>query len=75
MNSVHKLISMTTKNIETEVNNTTSTAKGILKKAIECNSDLIVISSNANISFTSRVKQGNTRFIINNSTVQVFSIR
>ncbi len=75
MRSVYKLISYATKNIDTEFENTKETAKSVLKKAVEYQSDLIVISGNANASFPSIVKAKENKFIINNSTIPVLSIK
>ncbi|HQS06829.1 MAG TPA: universal stress protein, partial [Daejeonella sp.] len=62
-------------NIETELENTKATAKTVLKKAAENKSDLIVISGNVKTGLSALGKQSNNRFIINNSTVPVLSVK
>ncbi|HEY1061095.1 MAG TPA: universal stress protein [Daejeonella sp.] len=75
MSSVYKLISYTTKNIETELENTKATAKSVLKKAAENKSDLIVISGNASKGLLAHRMQRKNRFIINNSKVPVLNVK
>jgi hypothetical protein len=75
MSSVYKLISYTTKNIETELENTKATAKSVLKKAAENKSDLIILSGNASKGLLAHRMQRKNRFIINNSKVPVLNVK
>ncbi|MHB1179044.1 MAG: universal stress protein [Daejeonella sp.] len=75
MSSVRQRISLTTGDIENEVEKKRGTAKRILKKAVERNSDLIVISASANTGLLFLGNSGYTRFIINNSMVPVLSVK
>jgi len=69
------LISLSTKNVEKEVQEGPGTARSILKKAEERKSELIVISAGAEGKFLSLFKPAYERFIINNSTVPVLAIK
>ncbi|MDP3468438.1 MAG: universal stress protein [Daejeonella sp.] len=75
MRSVHKLISITTRNIKTELEKTSGTAKSILKKAVESESDLIVISGHVKSNLPIFGKQSKNRFIINNASVPVLNLK
>lgn len=75
MSSVYKLISFTTKNIETELENTKAAAKSVLKKAAENKSDLIVISGDATKGLLAHRMLRKNRFIINNSKVPVLNVK
>lgn len=75
MCSVRSLISLTTKNIENEIEYAPSTAQSILRKAIEHKSDLIVLSANENSGFRSLFEESYNRFIIDHSIVPVLSLK
>jgi len=69
------LTSLTTENVEHELGDSPGTAKSILKKATELQSDLIIISANVKSGLTSFFTPGYTEKIIKNSPVPVLSIK
>lgn len=73
--SVDALTSLTNENVEGELGDSPGTAKNILKKAIEMQSDLIIISANVKSGLKSFFTPSYTEKIIKNSPVPVLSIK
>ncbi len=73
--SLLALISLTTNNVEKELDHSSGTAKRILKRASKNGSDLLVISSSLNRGIKSVFVPSYTEQIIRNSTIPVLSVK
>lgn len=74
-NSLLALISLTTKNVEKELDHVQGTAKQILKRSSDNGSDLLVISSSLNRGIKSVFVPTYTEQIIRNSKIPVLSVK
>jgi len=73
--SLLALISLTTNNVEKELDHSPGTAKKILKRASNNGSDLLVISSSLNRGIKSVFVPTYTEQIIKNATIPVLSVK
>ncbi|MFD2163312.1 universal stress protein [Paradesertivirga mongoliensis] len=72
---VDHLLSKDKIKIETEINSSNDAAKQVVKRAVEKNSDLIIISATIKSGFKSLFTHNYTERVINNSPIPVLSVK